>query len=183
MHDLERFIQAQAYNYGDALQEFVMVENKVVGCGMYFLKLKVWAAVLWQKHMNLKIQKKQGEYLAHPLLKSRLQEICEAALETESDNAMVVFGVPDNMKLCSSMTLFEKADPENPIYAKILDKFFDGKRDKLTLQILSMTNRYQLSQNQNKSLNILIHICSRYENYRQIHWHLLFQKSCKIFHS
>ena len=41
----------------------------------------------------------------------------------------------------------EKADPENPIYAKILDKFFDGKRDKLTLQILSMTNRYQLSQN------------------------------------
>lgn len=32
-------------------------------------------------------------------------------------------------------------------------------------------------------LKILVHICSRYENYRQIRWYFLFQKLCKIFHS
>ena len=76
------------------------------------------------------------DYIAHPILGARLQEICEAALETESDNARMVFGSPDDMKLRSSMTLFEQADPNNPIYGKVLDKFFHGSRDEMTLQIL-----------------------------------------------
>ena len=137
MHDLERFIQAQAYNYGDALQE--IRNGRKQSCWMWYVfpQIKGLGRSSMAKTYELENLEEAREYLAHPLLKSRLQEICEAALETESDNAMVVFGVPDNMKLCSSMTLFEKADPENPIYAKILDKFFDGKRDKLTLQILT----------------------------------------------
>ena len=76
------------------------------------------------------------EYLAHPVLGSRLQEICHAALETDTDDAGMVFGFPDNLKLCSSMTLFEQADPDNPVFAKVLDKYFQGKRDEATLRIL-----------------------------------------------
>lgn len=137
MHDLERFIQAQAYNYEDALQE--IRNGRKQSCWMWYVfpQIRGLGRSSMAKTYELENLEEARAYLAHPLLKSRLQEICEAALETESDNAMVVFGVPDNMKLCSSMTLFEKADPENPIYAKILDKFFDGRRDKLTLQILT----------------------------------------------
>lgn len=136
MYDLERFIQAQAYNYKDALQE--IRNGRKQSCWMWYVfpQIKGLGRSTMAKTYELENLEEAKEYLAHPLLKSHLQEICEAALETESDDAGVVFGFPDNMKLCSSMTLFEQADPENPIYARILDKFFNGRRDELTLQIL-----------------------------------------------
>ena len=136
MYDLERFIQAQAYNYKDALQE--ICNGKKQSCWMWYVfpQIKGLGRSTMAKTYELENLEEAKEYLAHPRLKSHLQEICEAALETESDDAGIVFGFPDNMKLCSSMTLFEQADPENPIYARILDKFFNGRRDELTLQIL-----------------------------------------------
>ena len=39
-------------------------------------------------------------------LGKNLKEISTVLLECESDNALEIMGYPDNMKLCSSMTLF-----------------------------------------------------------------------------
>ena len=75
-------------------------------------------------------------YLADPVLCARLVEISEAALQTESNRAEIVFGRPDDRKLRSCMTLFEQADPSIPVFGRVLEKFFDGKRDHLTLRIL-----------------------------------------------
>ncbi len=75
-------------------------------------------------------------YLQEPVLAAHMQEICEALLENESGNAEEVMGWPDDLKLRSSMTLFAAADPENKIYQRILDKFFEGKPDEKTLQLL-----------------------------------------------
>ena len=75
-------------------------------------------------------------YLAEPVLAEHMQQICEALLENESDNAEEVMGWPDDLKLRSSMTLFREADPENAIYQKVLDKFFDGQADEKTLALL-----------------------------------------------
>ena len=65
-----------------------------------------------------------------------MQEICETLLENENSNAEEVMGWPDDMKLRSSMTLFAAADPANDIYQKVLDKFFEGKPDEKTLELL-----------------------------------------------
>lgn len=65
-----------------------------------------------------------------------MQEICAALLENESGNAEEVMGWPDDLKLRSSMTLFAAADPDNDIYQRVLDKFFEGKPDEKTLQLL-----------------------------------------------
>ena len=46
------------------------------------------------------------------------------------------FGSPDDLKLCSSMTLFEQADPDNPVFGEVLDRYYQGKRDQRTLNIL-----------------------------------------------
>lgn len=54
----------------------------------------------------------------------------------KTDDPHEVFGSPDDMKLCSCMTLFEKADPGKEIFSKVLDKFYHGKRDTRTLEIL-----------------------------------------------
>lgn len=73
-------------------------------------------------------------YLAHPILSTRLQEICEAALAVGCSDAGIVFGSPDDLKLRSSMTPSEQAAPEDQVFGMVLDKFSGRERDELALQ-------------------------------------------------
>ena len=70
----------------------------------------------------------------------RLQEISEALLNLDNDNATQIMGRPDDMKLKSSMTLFACADPENAVFEKVLEKFYNGHKDGRTLKMLSKEN-------------------------------------------
>ena len=49
-----------------------------------------------------------------------------------------MFGFPDDLKLRSSMTLFAAAEPDEPVFAAVLDQFFGGQPDPRTLQILGL---------------------------------------------
>jgi uncharacterized protein (DUF1810 family) len=72
-------------------------------------------------------------YLEHPLLGPRLLDCCQALLDCETDSAESIFGTVDAMKLRSSMTLFAAVAPEQPVFAAVLDRFFNGDRDQATL--------------------------------------------------
>jgi uncharacterized protein (DUF1810 family) len=72
-------------------------------------------------------------YLAHPVLGQRLVEIAAIVAGTEGKTAEQIFGPVDALKLRSSMTLFSKAQPDEPVFAEILDKYFDGRPDEATL--------------------------------------------------
>ena len=71
-----------------------------------------------------------------PVLGAHMKELCEALLSLETNDAVEVFDWPDDMKLKSSMTLFEKAVPEECIFGKVLDKFFAGERDQATIMLI-----------------------------------------------
>ena len=78
-------------------------------------------------------------YLDHPVLGKNIREISKLLTTINQSNASIVFGYPDNLKLRSSMTLFAEAaetDEDRNIFLKVLDKFFDGKKDTRTLAIL-----------------------------------------------
>lgn len=75
-------------------------------------------------------------YLRHSELRHNLLEISESLLQLESSDPYSVMGYPDNLKLCSSMTLFAEADPTCEVFQRVLDKFFGGQKDKETLNIL-----------------------------------------------
>ena len=75
-------------------------------------------------------------YLAHPVLGARLRECCEVVLAIENRSAEEIFGSVDAMKLRSSMTLFNRADPEEPLFTAMLERFFDGRPDTRTYEIL-----------------------------------------------
>ncbi len=77
------------------------------------------------------------EYLKHPILGSRLIEICNAVLGLESNNANKIFGSPDDLKLKSSMTLFAALNHTDPVFQLVLDKFFNGTKDNATLRIIN----------------------------------------------
>jgi uncharacterized protein (DUF1810 family) len=47
-----------------------------------------------------------------------------------------VFGYPDHLKFHSSMTLFARAAPRDPVFLAALQKFFGGREDPGTLERL-----------------------------------------------
>ncbi|NPD04343.1 DUF1810 domain-containing protein [Nocardioides sp. zg-1308] len=76
-------------------------------------------------------------YLAHDVLGARLRECCHALLDLEDTSAERVLGSVDAMKLRSSMTLFARAAPEEPLFTDVLDRFHDGEPDERTIELLT----------------------------------------------
>jgi uncharacterized protein (DUF1810 family) len=75
-------------------------------------------------------------YLEHPVLGPRLRLCVGLLLEVEGRSAHEIFGSPDDRKLRSSLTLFEQAAPEDPIFRQTLDRYFGGIADQATLERL-----------------------------------------------
>lgn len=75
-------------------------------------------------------------YLAHPLLGPRLRKCVQLVNQVEGRTLHQIFGSPDDMKFCSSMTLFAQVAPDNRIFLDALDKYFGGEFDRLTLDML-----------------------------------------------
>jgi uncharacterized protein (DUF1810 family) len=89
------------------------------------------------KFFAIKSIEEAQEFLEHPVLGSRLLEISNALLNLKENNATAIFGSPDDMKLRSSITLFAEVDHAEQVFQKVLDKFFNGRRDNKTLQIIN----------------------------------------------
>lgn len=73
-------------------------------------------------------------YLAHPVLGPRLRECAAALLSHEGRTAEEILGGIDAVKVRSSMTLFAAADPAEPLFRQVLDRFYAGEADPLTRQ-------------------------------------------------
>ena len=68
-------------------------------------------------------------YLAHPVLGDRLRESARALTGLGTSDPGEVLGGIDALKLRSSMTLFARADPDEPVFAEVLDRYYDGEPD------------------------------------------------------
>ena len=76
-------------------------------------------------------------YLAHPVLGPRLIECAGILTGLDTPSAEEVFGGIDAMKLRSSVTLFARADPANPVFRQVIDAYFAGTPDPATETLLS----------------------------------------------
>jgi uncharacterized protein (DUF1810 family) len=77
-------------------------------------------------------------YLDHPVLGARLRESAQALLERPGSDAEAVFGGLDAMKLRSSMTLFARAAAEGSPFEQVLERYFGGRPDERTLDLLGV---------------------------------------------
>jgi uncharacterized protein (DUF1810 family) len=75
-------------------------------------------------------------YLAHSVLGARLKECTRLVLRVDNRSALQIFGSPDDMKFRSCMTLFAQASPDDDIFARALQKYFDGIPDRMTVDRL-----------------------------------------------
>lgn len=141
MSDLQRFKDAQKNSYTTALKE--IQNGRKVSHWMWYIFPQIQGLGIsdMSRYYAIEDLQEAKDYLQDEILGARLQEICEALLAHNNLSASEIFGSPDNMKLRSSMTLFEAAAPNDPVFARILDKFFDGKRDAMTLSILAMQQK------------------------------------------
>jgi uncharacterized protein (DUF1810 family) len=64
------------------------------------------------------------------------RESAEAVLSVQGRLASDIFGHPDDWKLQSSMTLFELVSSPDSVFGRVLDKYYQGKRDSRTLRIV-----------------------------------------------
>jgi uncharacterized protein (DUF1810 family) len=79
-------------------------------------------------------------YLQHPVLGPRLSACTQLVLDVNGRSTEEIFGYPDHLKFRSCMTLFLAATTDNAIFKDALLKYFDGKPDQLTLEILARHN-------------------------------------------
>jgi uncharacterized protein (DUF1810 family) len=68
-------------------------------------------------------------YGAHPVLGARLVECAQILTRVPGRTAEQIFGEVDALKLCSSVTLFMHAAPDEPVFRQVLDQYFDGVPD------------------------------------------------------
>ena len=75
-------------------------------------------------------------YLQHPVLGPRLHESARILASLKGRSADQILGGIDAMKLRSSMTLFHRAAPEEPLFGQVLTRYFDGIPDHTTDALL-----------------------------------------------
>ena len=134
--DLERFVAAQDGVYDGALAE--LRAGRKTGHWIWFVFPQV--AGLGRSEMSriyaIGSLAEARAYLAHPVLGPRLRECVAALLATHGRSADEMLGSIDAVKLRSSMTLFLRADPDEPAFRAVLDRFYDGRPDAATDAIL-----------------------------------------------
>ena len=137
---LERFIEPQEQDYEQALKE-IRNGRKVSHWSWYiFPQLRGLGKSYMSDYYGIRDLDEAKAFLQDPYLGKHLQKISEALLNLDNDNATQIMGRPDDMKLKSSMTLFACADPENAVFEKVLEKFYNGHKDGRTLKMLSKEN-------------------------------------------
>jgi uncharacterized protein (DUF1810 family) len=137
-HDLRRFVDAQDAHrtYGAAVAE--LRSARKVGHWMWFVFPQIAGlgrSPISRRYAISSLAEARA-YLAHPVLGPRLIECAEILSELHGNSAEEIFGGIDAMKLRSSMTLFNHADPANPLFRRVLDAYFAGVSDEATEGLL-----------------------------------------------
>ena len=133
---LSRVEEAQEQYYTQALAELKTGCKRTHWMWFIFPQIKGLGYSEKSKYYAIQSMEEAKEYLSHPMLGRRLRELCHILLGLEENNPTTVFGKPDDQKLQSCMTLFALANEEDSLFTKVLDKFFDGKRDRITEQLV-----------------------------------------------
>jgi uncharacterized protein (DUF1810 family) len=136
-HDLTRFISAQARTYDAALAEIRAGRKRTHWMWFIFPQLKGLGLSSNAVYYGIDALEEAVEYLKHPVLGVRLLEISRALLGLPGNNATVVMGTPDDLKLRSCMTLFARAPGADPVFGQVLDQYFRGEQDAKTLALLA----------------------------------------------
>ncbi|SHG29895.1 DUF1810 domain-containing protein [Flavobacterium johnsoniae] len=132
-NDLTRFLDAQNKLYLTAYSELQKGKKETHWMWFIFPQIKGLGKSTIAKYYALADLKEAEDFLNHPILAKHLIEICKVLLEYKTKSIEAILGELNARKLRSSMTLFSQIENADPIFQEILDVFFLGFSDPLTL--------------------------------------------------
>ena len=135
-NNIERFIIAQKRDYEKALQEIKNGKKTSHWIWYIFPQLKGLGNSTTSMYYGINNIEEAREYYNNDYLRNNLLEICNALLLLDN-NIRNIFGYPDYLKVHSCVTLFEMVAKDEIIFKKIIDKFYNGKRDNNTINLLN----------------------------------------------
>lgn len=136
--DLDRFVTAQRHDYESALAE--LRRGRKTGHWIWYIlpQLRGLGSSPMAWSYGLVSLDEARAYLAHPVLGPRIRECAAVIAASTTSSADVYFGDPDNLKVRSSMTLFMRADPDEPAFRAVIDRYYDGVQDARTDAMLGL---------------------------------------------
>ena len=134
--DLERFVEAQEGVYEGVLRE--LRAGRKTGHWIWFIfpQLAGLGRSETSRFYGIASLDESRAYLDHPVLGPRLRECISVVLATSGATADQIFGSLDAMKVRSSMTLFHRAAPDEPLFVEVLERFYGGVADAATDSML-----------------------------------------------
>jgi uncharacterized protein (DUF1810 family) len=134
---LQRFVDAQQSVIEGALAELRAGAKRSHWMWFVFPQLEGLGRSDTARYFGLASLEEARAYIHHPVLGERLRQSVSAILPWASDrSAEQIFGSVDAIKLRSSLTLFDRVEPDG-LFAEALMNFFAGEPDELTLALLN----------------------------------------------
>jgi uncharacterized protein (DUF1810 family) len=134
LHNLHRFLDAQdeGGTYERALAELQAGRKTSHWMWFVFPQLAGLGRSAMSRTYAIASFAEAEAYLEHPILGARLRECAGALLGVSGKSAAEILGGVDALKLHSSVTLFARAAPAEPLFRQVLDRYYDGELDEAT---------------------------------------------------
>lgn len=132
---LNRFIDAQKEDYDMAFREVANGKKRNHYMWYIFPQIKGLGRSSTAEYYGINGLEEAREYMENDYLRDNLINISSELLKLETDDPIDIFGPIDSKKLRSSMTLFELVS-DDEVFSLVLDKYFNGDRDELTLNLV-----------------------------------------------
>lgn len=135
--NLQRFLEAQERVYDTVLDELRAGRKSSHWIWFIFPQIAgLGHSGMAQKFAITSLDEAKA-YLQHPVLGARLKTCTQLVLDVEGRSADEIFDYPDYLKFRSCLTLFSTASPDNALFNAAPHKYFHGKPDTLTLDLLA----------------------------------------------
>ena len=131
-----RFLDAQEAIYANVLNELNSGQKRSHWMWFIFPQLAALGRSPTARFYGLEGAADARAFHQHSILGPRLLECSALVLAVKNRTANHILGSPDDLKLCSCMTLFNFAVPHEAIYESVLQHFYKGAPDRLTLELL-----------------------------------------------
>lgn len=136
LHNLQRFVLAQDPVYNQVCAELAAGAKTSHWMWFVFAQLKALGRSATAQHFGIASRAEAQAYWQHPVLGPCLKTCSELVMAVEDKTALQIFHSPDNLKFRSSMTLFAQVAPQELVFNRALARYFDGKGDTRTLELL-----------------------------------------------
>jgi len=137
-YNLQRFVDAQDPIFDRVRSELRNGEKRSHWMWFVFPQIQGLGYSMTSRKFAITSLDEAKAYLAHPILGPRLIECAQLVNGVKDRPIGRILGSPDDMKFHSSMTLFATVAPENPVFSEALQKYFEGSRDRATIQKLDI---------------------------------------------